>query len=227
VGCNELVVLNQGLSHFMSFTKPFQMKQLLWIIVVLLAILVGLLPLTYFFAGENHGFFELKDKATLANQCWQVGFYGHIISGGIAMTIGWMQFHQTVLRQWPAWHRIVGKGYVVASLICAACGVFLGFYATGGFVAATGFVGVGVVYFYTTWRAYQHIQNRQIRAHQAMMIYSYAACLGGVTLRLYMPLLSMYLGGFLPAYRVAAWLSWVPNLLVAHWIVRDLKRRQE
>lgn len=53
-----------------------------------------------------------------------------------------------------------------------------------------------------------------------MTIYSYSACFGAVTLRFWLPLL---LGAFNLEYNVAfpvvAWLSWMPNLLVAHLIV--------
>ena len=44
---------------------------------------------------------------------------------------------------------------------------------------------------------------------------------GAVTLRLWLPLLIAAHGGeFTPAYRWVAWLSWVPNLLWAEWIIR-------
>ncbi len=53
-----------------------------------------------------------------------------------------------------------------------------------------------------------------------MMTYSYAACLAAVTLRLWLPILVPVLGNFVDAYVIVAWLSWVPNLMVAYLIVR-------
>ena len=52
------------------------------------------------------------------------------------------------------------------------------------------------------------------------MVYSYAACFAAVTLRIWMPLLVLAFGEFLPAYRVVAWLCWVPNLAFAFFWVR-------
>lgn len=64
------------------------MKKISWIIIVILAILVGLIPYTYL-TGQEQGFLELKDAKTLNNMFWKVGFYIHIFSGGIAIMFGW------------------------------------------------------------------------------------------------------------------------------------------
>ena len=52
------------------------------------------------------------------------------------------------------------------------------------------------------------------------MIGSYALTLAAVTLRIYLPL-SLALGvPFANAYRVISWLCWVPNIILAEWLVR-------
>ncbi|MGS2739851.1 hypothetical protein [Sinomicrobium sp. M5D2P17] len=42
-----------------------------------------------------------------------------------------------------------------------------------------------------------------------------------VTLRIWLPLLEMLLGNFPDAYRIVAWPAWVPNLIVAYFIVKN------
>jgi uncharacterized membrane protein len=195
------------------------LRKILWVIIVLLAILVGLIPLSYIEPDINSGFLELKDRALLQNIGWQIGFNAHIISGGIAIVIGWMQFSKGLLKKRPVWHRTIGKVYVVAGLTCGLSGVYIGYYATGGPVAATGFMTIGVIYFYTTLKGYLYIRNKQIAQHQAMMLYSYAACLAAVTLRLYVPFLTALTGDYFVAYRMVAWLSWIPNLMVANALI--------
>jgi hypothetical protein len=55
--------------------------------------------------------------------------------------------------------------------------------------------------------------------HRRWMIRSYALTLAAVTLRIYLPA-SMLLGIPFPvAYPAIAWLCWVPNLLVAQWMI--------
>jgi len=56
------------------------------------------------------------------------------------------------------------------------------------------------------------------------MIFSYAACFAAVTLRVWLPLLTIAMGEFNSAYRIVAWLCWVPNLIVAFLIVRNKRK---
>jgi len=42
-----------------------------------------------------------------------------------------------------------------------------------------------------------------------------------VTLRLWLPLLTIALGAFIPAYRIVAWLCWVPNMVFAYFWVKN------
>ncbi len=56
------------------------------------------------------------------------------------------------------------------------------------------------------------------------MILSYAACWGAVTLRVWLPILTIYFdGNFTKAYDIVAWVSWVPNILVALGIISYAK----
>lgn len=52
------------------------------------------------------------------------------------------------------------------------------------------------------------------------MVYSFSATFAAVTLRFWLPLLlGLFRLDFSVAYPIVAWLCWVPNLLVARWIV--------
>ena len=56
-----------------------------------------------------------------------------------------------------------------------------------------------------------------------MMIYSYAACFAAVTLRIWLPMLSALIGDFVIAYRIIAWLCWIPNIIWANQIVKRVE----
>ena len=92
----------------------------------------------------------------------------------------------------------------------------------GGIVASSGFISLGLVWLVTTYLAFSSIKKGQIVQHQKWMIYSYAACFAAVTLRIWLPLLTLAFGEFLTAYKIVAWLCWVPNILVAFLLVRRL-----
>ncbi len=191
-----------------------------WVVFAFLAIGVGLYPLLYFVMDTEVGLLSSKSQELLQNTFWKLGFYGHISFGGLALLVGWSQFSKKLRTKYLWLHRNLGMVYVLSAWVSGACGVGIGFYATGGWVSALGFILLGLIWLYTTFSAYTAIKNKDLGKHQAMMIYSYAACFAAVTLRLWLPILTFAFGEFIVAYRIVAWLCWVPNMMFAHYWVR-------
>lgn len=203
-------------------------KKVLWFLFAFLATGVSLYPLVYVYFAFLEGEFslrQLKSIDLIRNLFWNIGFYGHVIFGGIALFVGWSQFSKKLRARRLQLHKNLGKIYVVSVLISGCGAVGIGFFATGGWIAATGFVLLGLVWLYTTGAAYFAIKKGNLKKHQYMMIYSYAACFAAVTLRLWLPLMQLFIfeGAFLPAYKIVAWLCWVPNIIFANVLVRRLK----
>jgi len=197
--------------------------KILKILMAALAVFVGTYPLRYFFVDRNFGLLQLKAEAVLMDPFWNIGFYSHIIPGGIALLIGWIQFSERIRTKRLKLHRMIGTVYVSAALISSLAGIYIACYATGGIIATSGFMCLGLFWFYSTYKGYSSIRNKNINAHKEMMIYSYAACLAAVTLRIYLPLLSFSFGDFTKAYLLVAWISWIPNLVVAFYINKRRK----
>ena len=195
-------------------------KRILWTLLVVFAIIIGLYPVIYFVIDKKFGLLSSKGDELLNSALWNSAFYIHIVLGGLALLIGWTQFSAQWRTRKPGVHRLVGKMYVIACLFSAASGLYIAFYATGGIIAIAGFSCLGVIWFFTTSMAYDAIKKGRVTIHQKWMIYSYAACFAAVTLRIWLPLLAMALHGFIPAYRIVAWLCWVPNIFVAFLIAR-------
>jgi len=192
-----------------------------WVVFVVLAIAVGLYPLLYFFIDREFGLLASKNESLLSNIVWNIGFYGHILFGGLALLIGWIQFSKKLRNANLERHRNIGKVYVVSAVISGLCGVYIGFYATGGLISSLGFISLGLIWLYTTTKAYFAVRKGDLQLHQGLMIYSYAACFAAVTLRIWLPLLSFAFGDFIIAYRLVAWLCWVPNIIFAYvWVHR-------
>ncbi len=191
-----------------------------WFVFVILAIVVGLYPLMYIFFDREFGLLASKSESLLSNVFWNIGFYGHILFGGIALLIGWMQFSKKMRTSNLNRHRLIGKIYVGSALISGVCGIGIGFFATGGVIASLGFILLGIFWLYATNTAYKAVRSGDIEMHQGFMIYSYALCFAAVTLRVWLPLLTIAFGDFVSAYRIVAWLCWVPNLIFAYFWVR-------
>ena len=179
----------------------------------------------YFFVDRKFGLLGSKTEVLLSNLFWNIGFYGHILLGGIALLIGWLQFNKNLRNRNLKIHKRIGKVYFASVLISGFCGFFIAFYATGGLISQIGFMTLAIIWLYTTIRGFLFAKQGNISRHQYMMIYSYAACFAAVTLRIWLPILSAGFGDFIPAYRIVAWLCWVPNIMVAYFIVQSIKNR--
>ena len=198
-------------------------KKISFAIFAFLCIGVGLYPIRYLIMKGNDGVLDSKSVELLANNLWWVGFYTHIIFGGIALLTGWSQFSARLRRTRLQLHRNLGKIYVISVALSGIAAVYIGFYATGGLVTAVGFISLGVIWLSTTFMAFKAVREKRIQDHQKWMILSYAACFAAVTLRIWLPILISIFGEFMMAYKVVAWLCWVPNMLVALLIVRRMR----
>lgn len=188
-----------------------------------LAIGVGLYPLLYLIVDGKIGLLESKTDELLASSFWSAAFYTHIIFGGLALITGWSQFNNKLRLRNLELHRKLGSIYCVAVLFSGLASLYLAFFATGGLGPSLGFGFLGLIWLSSTFMAYSSIREKKIIRHQKWMIISYAACFAAVTLRIWLPLLTAAFGEFLPAYRLVAWLCWVPNILIALLIIRRME----
>lgn len=190
-------------------------------------ILVGIYPVVYFVIDRNFGLLSSKSQALLSDLMWNIAFNGHIIFGGIALLVGWSQFVSKWRKSRMQLHRNIGKVYMFAVLISGICSLYIAQFATGAGLNKFAFSLSGIIWLSATFLAFRVIKARDIHMHQSFMIYSYAICFSAVTLRIWLPILIiLYKGQFVPAYNITAWLSWVPNLLVAYLIIQRIERKR-
>lgn len=146
-------------------------------------------------------------------------FYMHIGLAPIALALLPAQFSRRLRRGRPALHRWLGRLYGTAILLAGISGLLLAYTTEEGPVAALGLGVLSLGWMGTTWLAIWHALGRRIARHQVWMIRSAALTLAGVTLRLYLPIGAATVG-FEASYPFICWLAWVPNLMVAEWILR-------
>jgi len=196
-----------------------------WWIFCNMCVSIGLYPIIYFLIDRHFGLLASKSQELLSDQMWNVCFYGHIVLGGVALLIGWTQFSTKLRNTKKMLHRTIGKIYVFSVLISGTCGLYIAQYSTGGISNIIGFSSMAIVWLTTTILAFDAIRKGKVELHQNFMIYSYAVCFSAVTLRIWLPILIRLTGEFITAYLIVGWLSWVPNLIVAYYIIRRKDRR--
>lgn len=198
----------------------------MWVLFAVLAVCIGMYPGIYFITDRNFGLLSSKDSDLLLNPFWNIGFYTHIILGGISLLIGWTQFSPKLRDKNLNIHRQIGKAYIISALLSAMAGLYIAFYATGGLISILGFSLLGFIWFSSSLAGFLVIKKGNTIDHERFMIYSYACCFAAVTLRIWLPLLIIAFNDFLPAYRVVAWLCWVPNLIAAFFIIRSINKKE-
>jgi uncharacterized membrane protein len=196
---------------------------LLWLVFGGLSIAIGLHPLKYLQASKPILLLLSKSATLLSSNFYMICFYVHIIFGGIALMIGWLQFSKKLQTQYPKIHRWIGKTYIMSVAISSFPGFYIALFASGGLSPKLGFSIGAVLWLALTILGYLSIRKGEVEAHKKFMLYSYAGTFGAVTLRLWLPILILIFGKFSIAYPIVAWLSWLPNMLVVYFITEQQK----
>ena len=144
----------------------------------------------------------------------------HITGGGVALLLGPWQFSTKLRERALNLHRWLGRIYLAAVALGSLAGFTLAFFSEEGPPTHFGFAALAVLWFATGLTAYRRILRGNIESHRQWMVRNYALTLAAVTLRNELPLLLVARVQFSHAYVIVSWLCWVPNLLVAEWILR-------
>ena len=149
----------------------------------------------------------------------------HVAAAGTALMVGAFQFLPAVRRR-RTLHRWLGRTYAPACIAGGAAGFVLAFGTTAGPVAAWGFGLLAPVWIYTTAQGWLTARARRFDEHRRWMIRSFSLTFAAVTLRLYLPLAFIPGLSFEQVYVATAWISWIPNLLLAElYLRREMGRR--
>jgi hypothetical protein len=171
----------------------------------------------------GYGLFISQKGEVGESPLWRGSLYVHIIAGLLCLFAALPQFSRALLSRIPALHRICGRvyGMSVLLLLCPT-GFHLALYAKGGFLGKLGFLTLSVLMFHCTvagWRAVMP-PRRDMAAHRAWMIRSFALAASAITFRL------MHMAGYFCGleetvnYVLCLWLSIFINLGVAEMILQ-------
>ena len=143
----------------------------------------------------------------------------HAGGAATALLVGGFQFLPAVRRR-RRLHRWIGRVYAGGCIFAGCAGFVLAFGTTAGPVAALGFGLLAPIWVYCTAQGWLTARARRFDEHRRWMIRSFALTFAAVTLRLYLPLGVMAGLSFHQIYVATAWISWIPNLLLAELYLR-------
>uniref|UniRef100_A0A8J8AW76 DUF2306 domain-containing protein n=1 Tax=Coralloluteibacterium stylophorae TaxID=1776034 RepID=A0A8J8AW76_9GAMM len=156
--------------------------------------------------------------AQFAVSGWDVP--AHFFGAGLALLLVPLQLSASVRRRLPRLHRLGGWLYVAAVAIGAVSGLSLAANAQGGAVARAGFAVLSLLWPLVTAVAIAAAIRTDTVAHRRWMTRSVALTTGAITLRLMLAAALLLQWPMMQVYVVAAWLSWLINLVVGELILR-------
>ena len=138
----------------------------------------------------------------------------HGFFGVLALLTGPFSFLLSKYPRAKKYHRVLGKLYLIAVLIGGLTGIIMSARAYGGIIPKAGFLILSLLWLYTAFQAFTTARAKNISMHKIWMIRNYALTFSAVMLRQYIGLMLMAGLDYDLVYPVAAWLSWVPQLLI-------------
>jgi uncharacterized membrane protein len=194
------------------------LSTVLWWIMLLSCVAIAVYATRYFLGPPDDNHFSR----------YIVPLRLHIAGGMGALLAGPWQFYERLRARAINLHRWMGRFYLLEVGLGSIAGFRMAVVSEQGLPTHLGFGLLAVLWFFTGLQAYRMVRRGNILAHRQWMIRNFALTLAAVTLRNYMPfMLAVLRWPFRPTYITVSWLCWVPNLLVAEWMLRRRARNQE
>ncbi len=199
------------------------LKRLGWGLMLLLALLLFIVASSYL--RLNPEIYFPEQRAVYIAHTF--GIISHIAGAMLTIIIGPFQFLPALRRgRFLKLHRWLGRIYLAGVFVGGLGGLYMAFLAYGGLIAKLGFATLAMLWLFSAVMAYHHIRHRQIQQHKEWMSRNYAMTFGAVTLRLWLGAFQAMGLEFVTSYMIVAWLAWIPNLLIAEWMVRRNKQKE-
>ncbi|WP_344237022.1 DUF2306 domain-containing protein [Actinocorallia libanotica] len=151
----------------------------------------------------------------------RAAFYVHVVGGGLVLLLSPLQLSSRLRSRAPKAHRACGRIVLSVIMVAGIAGLLMAPFNMAGPLGVAGFGMLAVLWTACAVAAYSTVRRRDIAAHRRWALRLFALTYAGVTLRLWMIVLTALQPGVAPetafdrAYLLVPFLCWVPNLLIA------------
>ncbi len=222
----------------MNKTNSYK-KNFPWALMAFLAVVVTIVALAPYITFNSENFNNATTRYETESTLRYVGLFIHAFSGGVALILGPFQFLDGFRKRRQNLHRWMGRIYLVSILIGGLSAFIIAPGMISGLVGEFGLISLAILWLWTGAMAYRSIRNGDVESHREWMIRNFALTFAAATLRLWLgtliatqlPFLQTKYAGdfdalFVEVYRVVMWLCWVPNIIIAEWIVQRRRSPQ-
>lgn len=166
-------------------------------------------------------FLARKDQLLTDTSLWLFMIRIHILLAILSLLTGPFGLLKRVRAQSIKFHRWNGRVYVLSILFNFIPGVFVSFFATGGWPSTIGFLILNTLWLGTTILGYLSIKKQRIILHRQWMIRSFFLSFANMTIYIIVAITHNVMNvSYGSSYTIAVWLCWALNLLAAEWISR-------
>jgi hypothetical protein len=210
--------------------KPTNFRKItavcLWLALAFFTVLMARITLGYWPVRRDAGFLQIKQQY-LGILHWEAAFWIHVFTSMIPLLAGFTQFAPSILKNRPAVHRAMGRLYVITvCFITGPASLIMAFYANGGLISRIAFTTLALLWLGSTAMGWRTVLQRKWSVHREWMIRSYALTLSAITLRAWKyGIILAFEPRPMDTYRIVAWLGFVPNLLIAEWLIHRWRKR--
>ncbi|QIY91683.1 DUF2306 domain-containing protein [Chryseobacterium gallinarum] len=147
-------------------------------------------------------------------------FYTHVYTSIFVLLSGFL----AILRKdfgIKNFHKNTGKMYIFLILIFAApSGIYMGIFANGGLLSKISFIILGILWWFSTCKAYKLARQKRFKEHRQWMWRSFAFTLSAITLRMWKVIIVYLLHpNPMDVYQIIAWLGWIPNIFLIEYLI--------
>ncbi len=200
-------------------------KDFLVYLILSVATLLMLRTIIGYTSFDTHYAFLARKQEYLNNKFWLFCFYTHVFCSIVTLLAGFTQFSNHLLKHYKKLHRAIGKVYIVFVLfINFPAGLVMAYYANGYLPSKIAFFILDILWLAFTLKALQAAKAKRFELHQHFMIRSYALTFSAITLRTWKIVLTPFILNQEHLYMADAWIGFVPNLILAEWIIYKMKR---
>ena len=166
-------------------------------------------------------FIDKKDQILSNEPLWVIMIRIHIILAIIALITGPLGVMKAVRNKSKGFHRWNGRIYVLSIMLNFIPGVYVSFFATGGWSSTVGFLILNILWLGTTILGYLSIKKRKVVFHSQWMTRSFFLTFANMTIYIIVAIAHSAMS--LPyglSYTIAVWLCWILNLGAAEFVIR-------
>ncbi|RKJ63511.1 DUF2306 domain-containing protein [Butyricicoccus sp. 1XD8-22] len=166
-------------------------------------------------------FISRKDQILTDHNLWISMIRIHILLAIIALITGPLGVIKAIRDKSRNFHRWNGRIYVLSIVLNFIPGVYVSFFATGGFLSIIGFLILNTLWLTTAVLGFWYIKRQKVMLHYQWITRSFFLSFANITIYIIVTLLHHLMNfPYGDSYTIAVWLSWSLNLLVSEFMIR-------